>query len=140
MKDILKYSDFVASVHYSADDEILFGKILGIDDSVTFEGSSIASLKKAFKEAVEDYLALCQESGKEPLKSYKGSFNVRINPELHKEAAMKSNELGISLNQFVENAISGLVSETTPLKYSKTPSAFSRRSSKTEQKSKIEKP
>ncbi len=112
MKDLIKYNDFVATVHFSTEDEVFFGKILGVDDSVTFEGTSISSLKRSFKEAVEDYLMICQEQGKDPLKSYKGSFNVRIDPDLHKEAAMKSSELGLSLNQLVSEAILSFVTKT----------------------------
>jgi predicted HicB family RNase H-like nuclease len=112
MKDILKYRDFTGSVHYNDEDEVFFGKIIGIDDLITFEGNSVASLKKAFKDAVEDYLSICRETGKEPLKSFKGSFNVRIDPELHKVAAMKSSELGVSLNQLVADAIAGFLTKT----------------------------
>ncbi len=110
MKDILKYKDFVASVHFSTEDDVFHGKIEGIDDSITFEGDSVADLKKAFEEATEDYLSICNQIDKDPHKSYKGSFNIRIKPELHKRAAFKSIELGISLNQFVEKAISKLIS------------------------------
>jgi len=105
MKDVLKYKDFIATVHYSEDDEVLYGKIKGIDDSVTFEGSSVIQLKKAFKEAVHDYLILCDEAGKDPHKSYKGSFNIRIDPALHKKAVVQSVAKGISLNKLVEEAI-----------------------------------
>ena len=62
-------------------------------------------MKTAFAEAVEDYLLLCKEAGKEPQKAYKGSFNVRISPELHKEAVMLASRKGISLNAFVEKTI-----------------------------------
>ena len=110
MNDILRYKDFLASVHFSAEDEVFHGRIEGIADSITFEGDKVAGLKKAFEEAVEDYLDICKKIEKDPHKSYKGSFNVRIKPELHKRAAFKSLELGISLNQFVEKAISTLVS------------------------------
>ncbi|MDR0441949.1 MAG: type II toxin-antitoxin system HicB family antitoxin [Treponema sp.] len=103
--NLLKYNDFYGSVEYSAADECFFGKIIGTADLVTFEGESVDNLKKAFAEAVEDYLVLCEEAGKEPQKSYKGSFNIRISPELHKEAAVIANRKGISLNSFVEKAI-----------------------------------
>jgi len=101
----LKYKDFVGSVEYSASDECFFGKIIGTSDLVTFEGNSVDILKGAFIEAVEDYLVLCREAGKEPQKSYKGSFNIRISPELHREAAVVASKEGISLNAFVERAI-----------------------------------
>ena len=105
MKNILKYEGFIGSVHYSAADECFFGKIEGIDDLITFEGRDVAGLKNAFHEAVEDYKTLCIEAGKPLLKSYMGSFNIRISPELHKKAVRKSLLLGISLNQLVQRAI-----------------------------------
>ena len=103
--NMLKYKDFYGSVEYSAVDECFFGKIIGTTDLVTFEGKSVDNLKRAFAEAVEDYLVLCSEAGKEPQKHYKGSFNIRISPELHKAAAVIANKEGISLNAFVERAI-----------------------------------
>ena len=103
--NMLKYKDFYGSVEYSASDECFFGKIIGISDLVTFEGNSVDNLKKAFEEAVEDYLILCKEVGKEPQKSYKGSFSIRISPELHREAAVIASRSGMSLNAFVEKAI-----------------------------------
>jgi predicted HicB family RNase H-like nuclease len=103
--NMLKYKDFYGSVEYSAADECFFGKIIGTTDLVTFEGKSVSNLKKAFTEAVEDYLVLWKEAGKEPQKSYKGSFNIRISPELHKAAAVIAGKKGISLNTFVEKAI-----------------------------------
>jgi len=48
---------------------------------------------------------MCKEAGKEPQKSYKGSFNIRISPELHRTAAVIASKEGISLNAFVERAI-----------------------------------
>jgi len=105
MKDILKYKDFIGTVHYSTEDEVFFGKLEGIDDLITFEGNNVDQLKRSFQEAVEDYVAICKSVGKAPHKSYKGTFNVRIKPNLHKLAAYKSVELGMSLNQFVEQAI-----------------------------------
>ena len=109
MKDILKHKDFIGSVHYSAEDEVFFGKLEGIDDLVTFEGKCVDELKLSFRKAIEDYLEICKSTGKSPQKSYKGSFNIRINPDLHKQAAKKSVELGISLNQLVEKAIHELL-------------------------------
>lgn len=105
MTDKLKYKEFIGSVHFSSDDEVFFGKIEGINDLVTFEGGSVNELKKAFQEAVEDYVDICQELGKEIFKSFKGSFNVRINPSLHSKAFEYAILNGKSLNQFVKEAI-----------------------------------
>ena len=105
MKDILQYNGFIGSVHFDADDAVFYGKIEGIGDLVTFEGESVAELQQAFKEAIEDYIEICEQKGKAIHKSYKGNLNVRISSELHRKAMQKSLILGISLNQFIKKAI-----------------------------------
>ena len=110
MNDILEYKNYFGSVNYSASDEVFYGQILGITDHITYEGDSVKSLKEDFAEAVEDYLASCAELGKEPEKIYKGSFNVRISPELHKRLAIYSRQRRQSLNKSVEKAITELLS------------------------------
>ncbi|MHA7129024.1 type II toxin-antitoxin system HicB family antitoxin [Algoriphagus namhaensis] len=112
MKNVLTYKDFIGRVDFSSEDEVFYGKIEGIEDLVTFEASSVSEMKKAFQDAVEDYLELCKDQGKNPFKSYKGSFNVRINPRTHLMAAREASKKGYSLNQWVEKAINEyLVSE-----------------------------
>jgi predicted HicB family RNase H-like nuclease len=104
-QNIVEYKEFIGSVNYSDADECFFGKIEGINDLVTFEGSSVKDLKKAFRQAVDDYLQLCTETNKEPYRSVKGSFNIRIEPKLHYEAVYTALKKGMSLNQFVAEAI-----------------------------------
>jgi predicted HicB family RNase H-like nuclease len=111
MKDILKYQDFIGSVHFSAEDECFFGKLEGIDDLVTFEGRDVDALKRSFREAVDDYIDLCRKVGKPLFKSYGGTFNIRMPAELHQKAAKKSALLGISLNQLVQRAVEKEVRE-----------------------------
>lgn len=111
MKNVLKYKDFIASVQFSAVDELFYGKITGIHDLISFEGESVHELKSAFIEAVEDYLQLCRSLGKDPYKSYKGTLNVRIGPDLHKQAAEKATLQGITLNKYIQNAIARKVHE-----------------------------
>ena len=105
MNDILEYKGYYASVHFSSENEVFYGKIMGIDDLVNFEGASVKELKKAFHEAVDDYLETCEDLGKEPNKTYKGTFNVRISTDLHKAAAVYASTQNISLNDFVKTAI-----------------------------------
>jgi predicted HicB family RNase H-like nuclease len=106
MNDILQYKNYYASVHFSADDEVFYGKLLGINDLISFEGSSVKELKGSFREAVEDYLALCTDLGKDPDKTYKGTFNVRVPSALHKEASLFAAVHNITLNEFVKTALS----------------------------------
>ena len=105
MNDILRYKDYYAEVHFSSEDDVLYGKVIGINDLISFEAVSVKELKKAFREAVLDYLQTCKSLDKTPGKTYKGSFNVRIPTELHREAAMFAAFKNMSLNDFVRYAI-----------------------------------
>lgn len=109
MDNTIKYRDYMGSVEYSAEDECFYGKVLGINDLVTFEGTSVEELKAAFQEAVDDYLEFCSAQQKEPEKPYRGTFNVRVNPSLHRQAAQFAASHGITLNKFVEQAIEDYV-------------------------------
>jgi len=111
MNDILEYKTYYAEVHFSAEDEVFHGKIIGINDLVNFEGTTVKELKNAFHEAVEDYLDTCKELGKDPEKTYKGSFNVRIPSELHRQAARQASLKKMTLNDFVRHAIDTVVSK-----------------------------
>ena len=101
----MEYKGYYAKIEYSSEDNTFFGSIIGIDDSITFEGKSVTELKNAFHEAVNDYLVMCQRIGKEPQKFYKGSFNVRIDPEIHRQAILLAKTKKMSLNKFVEESI-----------------------------------
>jgi len=105
----LKYRDYLGSVEYSDEDNCLYGKVLGIDDLVTFEGQSLSELRQAFQEAVEDYLDICRRHSREPQKSYQGSFSVHISPGLHRRADRDAAAHGLTLDRFVEQAIENYI-------------------------------
>jgi predicted HicB family RNase H-like nuclease len=98
----LKYKEYNGSVCFAAEDEIFYGKIEHINDLITFESDNAHGLKRAFEDAVDDYIAFCEAKGITPDKPFKGSFNVRVNPVLHKLAYQKALDKGISLNKFIE--------------------------------------
>ena len=105
MNNIMEYKGYVGTVEFSEKDMIFYGKVMGIRALISYEGTTAHELIDDFHGAVEDYLTLCEAEGKEPEKAYKGSFNVRIPPELHKQAVIFATTHGISLNSFVENAL-----------------------------------
>lgn len=111
MKNLLKHKGYSGTVEFSAADEIFFGKINGIRDVVTFEADTVQKLKKSFREAVEDYISTCKKLNKNPDQDFKGSFNVRVKPSLHRKAVIKSSAMKISLNQLVEKALEKAVAE-----------------------------
>jgi predicted HicB family RNase H-like nuclease len=106
MDNIMKHKEYIGSIKVSPEDNLIHGKIEFINDLVTFEAATVPELKQAFIEAVEDYIELCAEVGKEPEKSFTGSFNVRIGPDLHRKAAIVSLGKQMSLNQLVQEAVS----------------------------------
>lgn len=105
MKNLIEYKGYVGSVEFSQDDELFYGKVLGIRALISYEGTTAAELIDDFHAAIDNYLELCQKEGKEPEKAYKGSFNIRISPELHKKIAIYAMEHDITLNNFVEQSL-----------------------------------
>lgn len=101
----LKYKGFIGSVAFSEKDNLFFGKIEGIDGLVNFEGESVNELTGAFHEAVDDYLALCEAEGIAPHKSYTGTLNVRLTPEIHSRMAFLAKQAGMSINSFIRTAV-----------------------------------
>ena len=105
MNNTMEYKGYVGSVEFSEEDALFYGKVLGIRALISYEGTNAAELVADFHGAVDDYLELCAQSGTEPEKAYKGSFNVRISPELHKQAVIAAMSHNMSLNIFVETSI-----------------------------------
>lgn len=105
MNNTMEYKGYVGSVEFSEEDALFFGKVLGVRALISYEGENARDLVEDFHSAVDDYLELCAAEGVEPEKAYKGSFNVRISPELHKKAAIAAMAKQISLNRFVEESI-----------------------------------
>lgn len=104
---ILKYKDYEGTADIDMDSFVCRGKILFIDDLVTYQAATPTELQKSFEEAVEDYLVTCTELGRQPQKPLKGMFNVRVAPHLHKAAILKAHELETSLNDIVTRALDG---------------------------------
>lgn len=102
---VFQHRGYTGSCQISEEDECLFGKILFIDDLITYEGDTVPELHQAFRDAVEFYIQQCEQAGVQPNKPLSGSFNVRIRPEMHREACICATRNGQSLNDFVKSAI-----------------------------------
>ena len=105
MNNTIQYKGYLGSVEFSEEDGIFYGKVMGIRSLISYEGTTAQELIDDFHTAVDDYLALCAEEGIQPEIAYKGSFNVRISPELHRQAVVFATSHQMSLNNFVETAI-----------------------------------
>ena len=102
---MMNYKGYVGSVEYDDENRVFTGTVINTRTVITFHGSSVDELEKAFHTSVDDYLQWCREDGIEPEKPYSGKFNVRFSPELHRRAALGAKRLGISLNSFMERAV-----------------------------------
>lgn len=115
--NVLEYKGYHTKISVDFSTNTVRGRIEGINDLVDFESESPDTIEQEFKSAVDDYLEFCKEVGKEPEKEYKGTFNVRIKPDLHKKIAVKASKMDISLNAAVENAIEEYVSDSQYSEY-----------------------
>ena len=101
----LTYKGYSGSIEYSEEDNLLFGKVLGIQSLLSYEGKTGKELEEDFKGVIDEYLKSCASSGEIPEKAFKGSFNVRISAKLHQKAALMAMEAKMSLNNFVAESI-----------------------------------
>lgn len=105
MSNVLEYRGYLGSVEFSVEDECLCGKVEFIDDLIMFDGTSVSEVEQAFRNAVDAYLVSCAERNVTPDQPFKGSFNVRIGGDLHRQAAYEAKRRGVALNEFVLQAI-----------------------------------
>ena len=109
MSNLLSYKNYNGTVEYSKEDKCLFGKVVGIQSLLSYEGDSVQELEQDFQNVIDEYLADCKERNVKPEQPYKGTFNVRISPELHRNIALYAIEHEKSLNAAVEEAIENMV-------------------------------
>ena len=103
----LKYKGYTGSVEFSAEDNCLYGKVLGLNkDCITYEGDSISELREDFEGAVDSYLASCAERGVEPAKPYSGKLMVRMPSDLHGRVAMAAADMGTTINEYINRVLS----------------------------------
>ncbi|MDR1858400.1 MAG: type II toxin-antitoxin system HicB family antitoxin [Treponema sp.] len=101
----MEYKGYFGTVEYDAQAKIFHGDIINTRDVITFQGTTAREIERAFKDSIDDYIAWCKEEGVEPEKPYSGKFNVRLSLELHRQVAILARKKNVSLNSFVEKAI-----------------------------------
>ena len=102
---MLRYKDYIGHVEFDEEAEIFCGEVINTRDVITFQGSTVKEIKKAFQESIDDYLAFCAQRGESPERPFSGRFNVRLDPQLHRQAFVAAKEAGMSLNAWIVEAI-----------------------------------
>ena len=100
MTNAMTYKGYAARIEYVARDEVFVGRVLGIEERITFHGATVAQLRRDFRAAIEHYLADCAARKRVPQKPYSGKILLRVTPEVHARAALTAEAQGKSLNQW----------------------------------------
>lgn len=102
---MMKYKEYYAVVEFDEDAETFHGRTVGTRDVITFEGSTAAELKRAFRDSVEFYLSLCKKKGKDPDKPFSGKFVIRLTPEQHRRVFATASARGKSMNEWIAEVL-----------------------------------
>jgi len=105
----MTYKGYFAKVNFDERDNIFWGKVVGIKDSISFEGETVSQLAEDFHNAIDHYLADCKKQGRTPAKPYSGKLTLRISPDTHAEVAAAAAHTGKSLNKWVADTLDEIV-------------------------------
>lgn len=105
----MTYKGYFAKINFDERDSIFWGKVVGIKDSITFEGETVAQLTEDFHNAIDHYLADCKKEGRIPNKPYSGKLTLRISPDTHAEIAAAAAHAGKSLNKWISDTLNKVV-------------------------------
>ena len=98
---MMKYKGYLGEVTYDADAKNFHGEVVGLKDVITFQGTTVVELEKAFKDSIDDYVAWCAERGEEPEKAFSGNIRLRVSRDLHAKLAQAAVIQGVSLNSLI---------------------------------------
>ena len=111
---MMEFKGYLGKVEFDDEAGVFHGEVINTRDVITFQGNSVASLKKAFHDSVDDYLAFCESRGESPDKPFSGQFVTRIPPELHRRLSVAAMRSGKSLNAWVFEQLESAVQKEAP--------------------------
>ena len=106
MGNILHYKGYIGSVEIDADEAILFGRVQGIREKLEYRAKDAERLIERFRQVIDDYLEACAQTERAPELPYKGSFNIRISPHLHRSLAIYAMQHKTTINRTIERILS----------------------------------
>lgn len=101
----MKYKGYIGIVTYDDEAKIFHGEVTGLKDVITFQGTSVEELEKAFRDSVNDYLEWCKERNEKPEKTFSGEIRLRMDPSLHAHLSLEAAQKGISLNDLINQKL-----------------------------------
>jgi predicted HicB family RNase H-like nuclease len=98
---MMRYKGYAGQAFYDADAKLFHGEVIGLKDVITFQGTTVEEIEKAFKDSIDDYIEFCKTRGEKPEKPYSGNLHIRLKPELHAKLAQEALLHNQSLNSFI---------------------------------------
>ena len=105
MSNTMSYRGYTASMVFDEEDKIIVGRVLEIDDIISFHGESVTEFELNFHATINDYIAACAKLGGKPEKPASGKLMLRIAPEVHAAAVKAAARTGVSLNKWAEKVL-----------------------------------
>jgi predicted HicB family RNase H-like nuclease len=62
-RTMMTYKGYSAIIEVDTEAEILFGRVIDINDVITFKAKTIEEARQEFHNSVDDYLAYCEDLG-----------------------------------------------------------------------------
>jgi len=122
---MISYKGYLGKMEVDSEAKRIHGRVAGLRDVITFEGSTVEEAERAFRESIDDYLEFCRKRGERPERPYSGNFQLRLGPDRHRRLALLAEEQSISLNELMrrlaDQALQKRPSETKPAPKPKTP-------------------
>jgi predicted HicB family RNase H-like nuclease len=102
---MMNYKGYTGSLEVDTDAGLIFGRVLDIRDVITFKGETVAEIRQAFQDSIDDYLEFCQELGQEPDKAFSGKLPFRTTPEHHRKLFLAAAKVGKSVNAWMDEVL-----------------------------------
>ncbi|CBN54075.1 MULTISPECIES: type II toxin-antitoxin system HicB family antitoxin [Kamptonema] len=102
---MMTYKGYSANIEVDLEAEILFGRVLDINDVVTFKAQTIEEARQEFQKSIDDYLEFCKELGQEPDKPFSGKLPFRTTPEHHRKIFIAAKKAGKSINTWMDEVL-----------------------------------
>lgn len=112
----MHYKEYYGSFELDEEEAIFYGKVEYIKALISYEATTAKGLKKAFQDAIDDYLAMCKAEKIQPEQPFKGTFNIRTSQELHRKLVLEANKREMSLNKFICSLLAKLIEQNSQKK------------------------
>jgi len=104
-KAMIEYKGYIGVFEFDPELDTFHGTVTNTNDVISFYGKSVAKLRKEMRASVDEYLAFCQEEGRQPEKPFSGKLLLRTSPELHRRISLASALHGVSMNVYIQEVL-----------------------------------